>query len=65
MIKPDPNIYRTLLDTYDLKEEECVFIDDRKENVEAAKKLGFHGIRFESYEQAAGDLEKLLAEAMH
>lgn len=63
MIKPDPNIYRTLLDTYDLEEEECVFIDDRKENVEAAKKLGLHGIRFESFEQASAQLEKILAEA--
>ena len=66
MIKPDPNIYRTLLDTYDLKEEECVFIDDRKENVEAAKKLGFHGIRFESYEQAFRELEAIISgEAAH
>ena len=60
LIKPDPNIYRVLLKTYGLKAEECVFIDDRRENVETAKKLGFHGICFESFEQATAQLEELL-----
>ena len=61
MIKPDPNIYRTLLDPYDLQEAVCVSIEDRKENLEAAKKLGFHGIRFESYEQAFRELEAIIS----
>ena len=39
--KPDPKIYKALLDKYSLKAEECVFIDDRLENVQAAcRKLG-------------------------
>ena len=61
LIKPDPNIYRILLKTYGLKAEECVFIDDRRENVETAKKLGFHGICFESFEQATAQLEELIS----
>ena len=34
-----------------------------KENVEAAKKLGFHGIRFESYEQVENLLERFSRKA--
>lgn len=44
LAKPDPAIYRLLLSKYHLKPEECVFIDDRKDNVDAAKTLGMSGI---------------------
>ncbi len=46
-IKPQPEIYKTLLDTYSLKAEECVFIDDSAVNVEAAYCMGIHGIVFD------------------
>lgn len=42
--KPDPGIYTALLEKYDLKAEECIFIDDMKENVQAACALNFTGI---------------------
>lgn len=42
--KPEPAIYQALLEKYDLLPEECVFIDDMKENVQAACALGFTGI---------------------
>ncbi len=61
MIKPDREIYEYLLDKYGLAPEECVFIDDRPENVEAAKAIGMGGIRFEDFEQANEELEKMLA----
>ena len=60
LIKPDPEIYRTLMDKYDLKTEECVFIDDREDNVFAARELGMQAIRFEDYEQAKEELAELL-----
>lgn len=60
LIKPGKEIYEHLLGTYGLKAEECVFIDDRRENVEAAKELGFHGIWFLDYEQMRKELEKML-----
>ena len=46
MVKPDPDIYQFLLDKYHLTAEECIFFDDREENVEAAKSVGMHGAVF-------------------
>ena len=43
--KPDSRIYQAFLDKYQLKANECVFIDDRRENVQAAFVLGFAGIQ--------------------
>jgi putative hydrolase of the HAD superfamily len=39
--KPDEEIYEFVMYQEDLKPEETLFIDDRIENIEAAKKLGF------------------------
>ena len=44
LAKPDPAIYELLLSKYNLKPEECVFIDDRKDNVDTAIRLGMSGI---------------------
>ena len=61
MTKPDPMIYKTLLMMYDLKAEECVFIDDTLKNVEAAEKLGIHGIQYKSHGQVCEDLQRMLS----
>lgn len=58
--KPDPEIYMTLLRRYDLKAEECVFIDDTEENVLSAENLGFAGIVFTGYEDAIARLGEIL-----
>jgi putative hydrolase of the HAD superfamily len=60
MAKPDEDIYRCLVDKYGLKAEECVFIDDREENIQTAKALGMKGIVFRDYEQARAELEREL-----
>ena len=60
IVKPDPEIYKTLLKRYGLKAEECVFIDDTEENVLSAENLGFAGIVFTGYEEAAARLQGLL-----
>jgi 2-haloacid dehalogenase len=44
--KPDAAIYRHLLDTYQLRAEDTVFIDDAPRNVVAATALGMHAVRF-------------------
>ena len=46
MAKPKPEIYQYLFRTYDLKPEECFFIDDLEKNIRAAKEAGMDGIIF-------------------
>ena len=55
MLKPDVEIYKTFLNKYGLKGEECLFIDDRQDNIDGAGKAGLNTFRFE------GDYEKALS----
>jgi len=41
LIKPDPKIYQHLTTRFSLKPEECIFVDDLQENVEAARACGW------------------------
>lgn len=59
VIKPDPAVFRLLLERYRIEPEKAVFIDDTLKNIEAAERLGIHGIHFRSLEQAKEELEKL------
>lgn len=44
--KPEPEIYRLLLERYALDPAETLFIDDRPENVEAAEREGIVGFHY-------------------
>jgi len=54
--KPDAEIYRRALDVTQREPAECVFIDDRLENVESARQLGMHGIQYKDGEQLRREL---------
>jgi putative hydrolase of the HAD superfamily len=41
-LKPEPSIYRALFTGHEVDPTTAVFIDDRRENVEAARALGLH-----------------------
>ena len=43
LLKPEPEIYQRLLSRYGLDPTECLFIDDREENVAAARAFGMRG----------------------
>lgn len=62
MGKPDREIYQCLCDRFHLIPEETVFLDDREENIEGARKLGIHGIVFKNEFQAKKELEMFLKE---
>lgn len=59
-IKPEPEIYQSLLNKYKLCPEESVFFDDRLENIKEAEKQGIHTIQFIGYEAAKAALEELV-----
>jgi len=57
LLKPDPEIFKLLLNRYDLAPGETLFIDDNPANVEEACKLGLEVIRFETAEQLRNNLK--------
>jgi putative hydrolase of the HAD superfamily len=58
--KPDERIYRLLLDRLGTLPAETVFVDDLAENVEAARTLGLHAIRFTSTAAVLDGVRRLL-----
>lgn len=46
MRKPDERIFKTTIKQLDCKTNECIYIDDRKPNLEAAELLGMDTILF-------------------
>ena len=46
LVKPDPKIFTRLLNKYNLKADNCVFIDDNAANISKAADLGFETILF-------------------
>ena len=44
-VKPDEEIFKDLLGKYNLKSEECIFVDDSKINIEGAEKAGIKSRR--------------------
>lgn len=65
LIKPDPAIFHYLTDTFEIEPSSAVFIDDLPTNVEAARRLGFRGIRFETPDQLRSDLRRLGVELIN
>lgn len=61
-IKPEPEIYQILFDRFNLVPGECVFIDDRPDNIEAAEKQGMKGIVFDNIENVVEKLSFMLGQ---
>lgn len=59
-IKPQPEIYETLLDKYRLNPGESLFIDDLEKNTRAAEKLGIRAIHLKKPEELKSHLDSIL-----
>jgi putative hydrolase of the HAD superfamily len=57
--KPDPEIYRYILQKLDVKPEESLFLDDRQVNVDAAQREGMVALRYESVPQLRDTLHAM------
>jgi epoxide hydrolase-like predicted phosphatase len=61
VVKPDAMPFEVTLERLGVQPGEAVFIDDTTENVEAARKLGLHGILFTTAEELEDELNLLLS----
>lgn len=59
ILKPDEEIYKTLLVEYKLNAEETVFCDDTQANVDAANRLGIQSFRFTDADSFEAELNRL------
>ena len=59
LVKPDPAIYRLLVERFRLDTARCVYIDDNPTNAAAAGGLGMHAIHFTSPDALVGELRAL------
>lgn len=48
IIKPDSGIYEHILNKFNLDPAECLFIDDRKENADGARRVGINAVEFKN-----------------
>lgn len=60
LAKPDPAIYQLAADRLEAHPEECVFVDDMLENVEAAREVGMHAVHHTNTLQTLQQLGHLL-----
>lgn len=57
LIKPSPEIFEFVINKYNLDPKLTIFIDDQKENIEAAKQLGLDAIHFDgNHKKLEGEL---------
>jgi len=59
LIKPDPAIYQHTLDGLGVSASEALFVDDRENNIQAARVLGMHAIQFRSIAGLKRELKEL------
>lgn len=59
--KPDPNLFRHVIQTSNLNPNHCLFIDDLEENLKTAKSLGINTALY----QMGDNLEQFIQKEMH
>ena len=60
--KPNKKMFTRLLEKYKINPQECVFIDDKYENIKTALDLGFKGIHLKDPKDLKKKLEEVLYE---
>lgn len=60
-VKPSPLFFKKMLGILGIKSDECIFIDDTQENIDAAKALGIKSFLFTNVPQLERDLNTILS----
>ena len=56
LVKPNPDIYKLIIDRFKLNKEETIFFDDKEVNITAAYNEGIKGIVFNSIDDIKNNL---------
>ena len=59
-LKPNKDIYMSFLQKFNVKADECVFIDDKHKNIEGCKAVGMAGVVFRNTQQSTQEINELL-----
>jgi HAD superfamily hydrolase (TIGR01509 family) len=62
-IKPEPEIYQRLFAKFNLCPEECIFTDDKEENIIGSERLGMKGIVFKNAKQYEEELRQMISDS--
>lgn len=63
VIKPEAEIYQRLFSKFNLNPEECIFTDDKEENIIGGERLGMRGIVFKNAVQYEKELRRMISDA--
>ncbi|WP_433496247.1 HAD family hydrolase [Sphaerimonospora sp. CA-214678] len=61
MVKPEAEIFLTVIEKLGVPAADVVFVDDRAENIAAARSVGIHGLLFRGVPTLREELKPLLA----
>jgi putative hydrolase of the HAD superfamily len=61
IVKPDPRIYKIVVDRLNVAMNECLYIDDRESFVDAGRQLGMKGLLYKDFDQLKSDMSQLLS----
>jgi len=56
LAKPEPEIYRVMLDRIGAPPADALFVDDRADNIQTARELGLHAVQFTGDVDVVGSL---------
>jgi FMN phosphatase YigB (HAD superfamily) len=59
-VKPDPRAYHAIAERLGVEPAECALVDDQEGHCMAAIDEGMRALRYESFEQLSGALERML-----
>lgn len=59
--KPEAEAYEIVAERLDVRLDECVFIDDREEFCEAARRVGMQGVCYTSLARCKVDIERIIS----
>ncbi len=60
LMKPEKKIYKKILQKLECRPKEAIFIDDKKENIAPARKIGINSILFKNYVQIKKEAKKTI-----